>query len=325
MIQTRRIPAADRICAARSGIDPVFLHTPLIRQDELDRATGCRLWAKVECLNPIRSFKGRGTDWFVRSLPGRTAGPQSGLVAASAGNFGQGLAYAAVQRGIAVTIFAAITANPLKIAAMRRLGAEVMLAGADFDAAKAAARAYAARTGALFVEDGDAPEIAEGAGTIAAEITEAGLMPDVMLVPLGNGALLTGVGCWMRAAAPGCKVIGVVARGAPAMQASFLAGRVVQTVSAATIADGIAVRDPVPYAVETMAGVVDEVVAVSEDALRRAMRLTVETLGLAVEPAGVAGLAAVLADRERFQGRTVATILCGGNIAADLLVDLMSA
>jgi threonine dehydratase len=304
-----RALSAARIANAMSVIDPVFLHTPLLRGSSLDRVLGAEVALKVETLNPIRSFKGRGTELFVASLPDRRP-----LVCASAGNFGQGLARAAARREVPVTVFAAERANPLKIAAMRALGAEVRLEGDDFDAAKGAARRYAQSAGAVYVEDGALPEIAEGAGTIALEITESGVTPDAVLVPLGNGALVTGMGTWLRHAAPATRVVAVVAAGAPSMRLSFEQGRPVSTPSAHTIADGIAVREPVPYALECMRGVVDEVITVSDDDIVGAMRLAHEYLGLVVEPAGAAGLAALAATPARWRGTLVATPLCGGNV-----------
>jgi threonine dehydratase len=138
-----------------------------------------------------------------------------------------------------------------------------------------------------------------------------------MLVPLGNGALATGVGAWLRHAAPATRVVAVVAAGAPAMRRSFEARRPVRTATAATIADGIAVREPVPYAVDAMAATVDEVVAADDAAIVRAMRLLHEHVGLVVEPAGAAGLAALVADPARWRGARVATVLCGGNVTRE--------
>ena len=306
-----RAPSADRIADAMSIVDPLFLHSPMLRGSTLDRVTGSELVMKVETLNPIRSFKGRGTELLVASLPDRRP-----LVCASAGNFGQGLARAAARRGLSVTVFAAERANPLKVAAMRALGADVRLDGSDFDAAKAAARRHAESVDARYVEDGALPEIAEGAGTIALELTAAGVVPDAVFVPLGNGALVTGIGTWLRHAVPTARVVAVVAEGAPSMRLSFERGRPVQTPSAATIADGIAVREPVPYALECMRGVVDDVVSVTDGDIVRAMRLAHEHLGLVVEPAGAAGLAALLVHGARWRGAVVATPLCGGNVTA---------
>jgi len=305
----------ERIADAARVIDPVFLNSPLIEQPTANAAFGLRVLAKVETLNPIRSFKGRGAEFWMAGQ----AGGQAPVVAASAGNFGQGLAWAATRRERQATIFAAETANPRKVAAMRRLGAEVRLQGADFDAAKAFARAFAADQGLVFVEDGDDPLIAEGAGTIAKEIVEqAGeraVALDALVVPLGNGALLTGMGTWMRHALPSCRVVGVVAAGAPAMKRSWELGRPQPTESAATIADGIAVREPVAYALACMRDCVDEVVAVDEPAIEAAVAFCREHYGLIVEPAGAAGVAGLLQHGGLFRDRTVATVLCGGNVA----------
>ncbi len=212
-------PSAARIADACASIDPVFTGTPIVRQEAAEAILGCRLVAKVETLNPIRSFKGRGTSWFVHGVA-----THERLVTASAGNFGQGLAYAARARGMKVVVFAATTANPLKIEAMRRLGADVRLEGHDFDAAKAAARRYADGEGARLVVDGDDPAIAEGAGTIAAELTRAGAAPEIILVPLGNGALATGVGAWMKAESPRTRVVAVVAEKAAVDEALLRSG-----------------------------------------------------------------------------------------------------
>jgi threonine dehydratase len=314
MIQQQNAPSADAIRAASDRIDPVFIGSPLIEQHTANAELGLRLFAKVETLNPIRSFKGRGTDWWMQNQPPS----DRPVVSASAGNFGQGLAYSGRARGRRVVIFSATTANPAKVEAMRRLGAEVRQEGRDFDAAKSAARAYAESEDCPFVEDGALRAIAEGAGTIALEITDRlsrdDILLDAVVVPLGNGALLTGVGTWIRSAVPGCRVIGVVAANAPAMKHSFESGRLVSTDTADTAADGIAVRECVPYALDCMKTTVDEVWEVSEEALRRAREFCLTHYGLVVEEAGVAGLAGILEKGGGLKGKTVATILCGGNV-----------
>jgi threonine dehydratase len=199
---------------------------------------------------------------------------------------------------------------------MRGFGAEVRLEGHDFDAAKAAACAFADATGCVFVEDGLHPAIAEGAGTIARELETAGALGDAVLVPLGNGSLVNGVGAWIKARRPATRVIAVVAAGAPAMAASWREGRVVETVQAETIADGVAVRKPVPEALAVMRATVDDVRMVDDASIVQAMRLAFGTLGLVVEPAGAIGLAALLADPELGRGGSVSTVLCGGNVTA---------
>jgi threonine dehydratase len=309
-------PSLDiaRMLTARRHIDPVFLDSPLVDHPALDAELGCTLVSKVETLNPIRSFKGRGAELFAAC----ELQPGAALVCASAGNFGQGLARAAARRGHPCIVFAAETANPVKVEAMRRLGADVRLAGADFDAAKSAARDHAREAGMRFVEDGAEPTIAEGAGTIGVELTAAAPGLEVVTVPLGDGALLAGVGAAIRHNAPQVEIIGVVAEQAPALQLSLAEGRVVETERADTIADGIAARLPVAEALAMLAGRYDAIVAVAEDDIVRAMQLVHDRLGLVLEPAGAVGIAAIMANRQRFRGKRVATILTGSNISREL-------
>lgn len=300
----------DRIREASVAIDPVFRDSPQYVCEPLGTRLGVTTVLKVECLNPIRSFKGRGADYLLHRLRPQAAG----LVCASAGNFGQGMAHAARKRGQPLTVFAAVAANPLKIERMRALGARVVLEGADFDAAKTAAKEHAHRTGALYVEDGLLPEIAEGAGTIAVEL---GRMPeplDAVFVPLGNGSLVNGIGTWVKHNTPATRVIAVCAAGAPAMELSWRAGTPVSTETAETIADGISVRVPVPEALEAMRATVDEVMLVTDQEILAAMRMLFLDVGLVVEPAGAAGVAAVAKRRTEFAGRRVAVPICGGNL-----------
>jgi len=151
--------SVDRIREAATVIDPVFLHTPQYVCEPLSDQLGVTIVLKVESINPIRSFKGRGTDFLLHRL----AGDRTGIVCASAGNFGQGMAYACRKRGRPLTVFAARGANPLKVERMRALGAKVELQGDDFDEAKDAARRHATENGELYVEDGRLGAIAEGA------------------------------------------------------------------------------------------------------------------------------------------------------------------
>jgi threonine dehydratase len=302
----------DRIAQAATLIDPVFLNSPQFLAESLSARLGCRLVVKVETANPIRSFKGRGAEYLAAMMEG-----QPRLVCASAGNFGQGMAFAARKRGLSLTVFAAVSANPLKIERMRGLGAEVRLEGQDFDAAKLAARAFAAEAGARFVEDSRDVETAEGAGTIAIELLRWPEPFDTMLVPLGNGALLAGIARWVKAHQPATQMIGVSASGAPAMERSWRSGRIERFERITTIADGIGVRVPVPEALDDLAGLLDDILLVEDEAMLAAMQLAHQELGLVLEPSGAVGLAALLADGERFRGQLVATILCGGNLTPE--------
>ncbi|MBM3449471.1 MAG: pyridoxal-phosphate dependent enzyme [Armatimonadetes bacterium] len=302
----------DRVAAAARAIDPVFLRSPQFVCEPLGDEVGARLALKVETLNPIRSFKGRGADWLISQAP---AG--SRLICASAGNFGQAMAYACRKRGLPLTVYAANAANPLKVARMRALGAEVILGGADFDTAKDRAREAAAASGARFIEDGLDVETLEGAGTIGLEWLAFPDALDAMIVPLGNGALFSGVARVLKAHRPRPRMIAVQAAGAPAMVESWRAGRPIETERAATIADGIGVRVPIPQTLVDLRDLIDDAVLVSEDTLIAAMRVIHRHAGLVCEPSGAAGVAALIESPDRFRGQRIGTILCGGNVTPE--------
>lgn len=289
-------------------IDPVFLHTPQYRAEPLESVLGCRLLVKVETVNPIRSFKGRGASYFLAGVPSGTR-----LICASAGNFGQAMAYACRSKGVHLIVYASVNASPLKVERMKDLGAEVRLHGEDFDAAKAEAKRVAPLGGIRMVEDSLEAATGEGAGTIGLELLQWSEPLDIVLVPLGNGALLTGVGRWLKAHSPATQVVGVAAVGAPAMVESWQAGRIVEHRTVHTIADGLAVRVPVPEAVADMCGTVDDAILVSDQAMLNGMKLLHQHLGLVVEPSAAVGIAALLEYPVRFMGQSVATVLCGGN------------
>ncbi len=299
-----------RVEEAARTIDPVFLRSPQYACEPLGAALGVALTLKVETVNPVRCFKGRGASFCVSQLEGD--GP---LVCASAGNFGQAMAYACRARGRRLVVFAGVAANPLKIERMRALGAEVRLAGEDFDAAKVEARRWAVEAGLQFVEDGLEAATAEGAGTIGVEMS--GLPLDAMLVPLGNGALLGGVALALRTLVPGVKIVAVQAAGAPAMTESLVGGKIVCHAEMKTIADGIGVRIPIPETIEYLQGMADQFLLVGEDSIVAGMRAIHRHAGLVVEPSGAVGVAALLENPELFQGQRVGTILCGGNLTAE--------
>jgi threonine dehydratase len=291
----------DAILAASTAIDPVFGGSPQFVHDGLSAQLGVPVVVKVETVNPIRSFKGRGTWVAVRGLAGEgRIGADRPIVVASAGNFGQGVAYAARAIDVPAVVFTSRNANRAKIARMRALGATVIESGEDFDDARMASEAYAAEHDAELLVDGDDPRISTGAATLALELTDAiqtGVLPALTIasVPVGNGALINGVGSWFRHASPATRIVGVQAETADAMTRSFAAGRPIDTESAATYADGIASRIAVPRAVELMAGRVDAMLTVSEDALRGAQAALTEALGITVEGAAGASWAGLLA------------------------------
>jgi threonine dehydratase len=303
----------ERIEQAAHTIDPVFRDTPQFTDPQLGLALDREVLLKVETMNPLGSFKGRGADFLARELD-----PRRRLVCATAGNFGQAIAYAARAHGFAgAHVFVPAEVLPSKLARLRTLGAEVTVGGDDEEEVKAAAREYAeGDPRCRFVEDGREAAIAEGAGTIGVELLGSGPI-DAIVVQVGDGALITGIARWVKGHSPGTRVIGVCASGAPAMALSWRAGRVISTEKVETIAQTLAIRQPVPESLERVRALVDDLVLVDDEEMLSAARLIAETLGLLVEPAGAAGIAAVR--RHDPTGERVAAILTGSDPRADVV------
>ena len=320
-------------------IDPVFLDTPMYPCDALGRALGCTVSIKLETANPVRSFKGRGTELVASMLAGQG---RTDVVCASAGNLGQALAWSAGRRGIHVTVVASRWAPVAKLDRIRALGAALELVDGDFEAARERATSIAQRDGVRLVEDSRDLETCEGAATIGLELAagaaqagaaqagaaqagaaqagaaQAGAAQfDTVLIALGGGAMATGVGHVLKTHAPAAEVICVQPSGAPAMTLSWRARRVVTTDSADTIADGVAGRYPIPAVLDDLLVVADDAVLVQEASIVAGLRLLLEHAGLVVEPSAALGVAAVLEDRERFAGRHVVVIICGSNVDLD--------
>jgi len=293
---------------AHAVISPPFVHTPQYICEPLSRLFDCELVLKVETINPIRSFKGRGADYLISKAV------ETELICASAGNFGQAMAYACRKAKKKLIVYASVNANPLKVDRMRLLGANVILFGEDFDAAKEEARKVSRQNNIRFVEDSVDIETLAGAGTIALELTKTFPSIDILLVALGNGALLNGVARIMKEKSPSTKIVAVQAKGAPAMVDSWRADKLISYENIETIADGIGVRLPVEQALQDMKGLVDGARLVEEKSILQAMKLLHEHAGLVVEPSGAVGVAALLENKSDFQSQQVATILCGGNL-----------
>ncbi len=302
-----------RILAARDRIDPVFLDTPQYECEPLGEALGCRVIVKLETLNPVRSFKGRGTETVFARL--QEGGAADAVVCASAGNLGQALAYGGRSRGMGVTVTASAAANPLKLQRMKALGANVILVDGEIEEALEVAARHAAETGAILVEDSKDLGTCEGAATIGVELSDLPGELDEVLISLGAGAMASGVGFALRSLRPSTKIVCVQPEGAPAMTLALRAGRPVEVGAPATIADGVAGRYVIPEVLDDLTAVADDAVLVSEEAIVEAMRLLHQHAGLVVEPAAALGVAAILEDRDRFAGRAVATIVCGSNVS----------
>lgn len=302
----------ERIEAALDQIDPIFRDTPQFVDPCLSRSLARDVVVKVETLNPIGSFKARGASVLVRGLD-----PTTTWVCSTSGNFGQALAYLARERGASVDVFVSPEVPPSKVSRMRALGARVE----RDERPEAVAREHAAASDRrVLVVDGRDPAMAEGAGTIGVELASAGPL-DTALIQVGDGSLISGIACWLKSVSPKTRIVGVCASGAPAMARSVAAGRALTVEGNGTIATALAVTEPVPESVARVAALVDAIVLVDDDDLRPAIDLIRDCLGVLVEPAGAAGVAALLRDRDEPAGNRVAVILTGEGAPAREITD----
>jgi threonine dehydratase len=304
----------ERIRAARRMIDPIFLDTPLYQCDALGRPLGCTVSIKLETANPVRSFKGRGTELVAGLLAGQG---RTAAVCASAGNLGQALGWSGGRRGLEVTVVASRRAPAVKLDRIRALGVALELVDGDFEQARERASDLARQRGIRLVEDSLDIETCEGAATIGLELADTGAPFDTVLIALGGGAMAAGIGYVLKSLSPGVEVVCVQPSGAPAMTRSWHARRVVTTDSYDTIADGVAGRFPIPEVLDDLLAVTDDAVLVSETSIITGMRMLLEHAGLVVEPSAALGVAALLEDPDRFAGRHVVTVICGSNVDLD--------
>lgn len=308
----------NRIAQAARVIDPVLRDSPQFIDQQLCAALGRQVLVKVETVNPVGSFKGRGAAFLAHRLA-EAGGPVPTLVCATSGNFGLAVAYAGRARGMDVHVFVPPDVNPAKLARMTALGAEVRVVRDEGDTVERTLREHVAADPGRMLVTGGEPEIAEGAATIGVELLAAGPF-DAVVLPVGGGGLVTGVARWLKEYAPQTRVIGVSAAGAPAMAASWRAGRPVPA-GADTVAEGIAVHTPRPEAVRRMCALVNDMVLVRDADILRAARLVATTLGILVEPTGAVGLAAVAGNG--VPGERIATVLTGGGPKPHLLPQLL--
>ncbi|MDN5725125.1 MAG: pyridoxal-phosphate dependent enzyme [Propionibacteriales bacterium] len=295
----------DRARQARRFIPDVFLDTPQYEDDGLSAALACPVTVKVESLNPVRSFKGRGVGFALRDLP-----PGGTVVCSSSGNFGQAVAFLGRLRGAKVRIHTPLQLNPVKRARMLAFGADLVASDGDLDDARRAAVQDANTTGAHLIVDGVDPAVAEGAATIAEELIGHDTF-DAIVAPVGDGSLICGLALWLRAHAPRTRIIGVNPSSTPAMYESWRAGRPVEVESSSGFAEGISVPCPHPEALARVTRLVDDIVLVNDQELREGMDLIATHLALLAEPAGAAGIAAIA--HRRVHGDRIATIISGAN------------
>ena len=317
------VPTLADVLRARAAIAPYLRPTPTIEAAALGAALGCRAYLKCENLTPTGAFKVRGGVNLISTLtPEERA---RGVIAVSTGNHAQSVAYAARLFGVRAVIYMPAEANPLKVAATRGLGAEVVLTGRDFDEARVAAEERAAREGMRYIHSANEPLLIAGVGTYALELLEAVPDLDVIFVPVGAGSGVLGTATVARAVNPAIRVVGVQSEGAPAVYLSWKEGRYVETERIATFAEGLATRQPFELPLQLLPRLVDELMLVSDDELRAGILLLLETARQLVEGAGAAPVAAALRRKEELAGKKVGLVLSGGNITLDQLRQLLAA
>jgi len=302
------VPQLADVEAARARLEGVARVTPVYRSETLSRECGREVHLKAENLQRTGSFKIRGAYNRLTSLD--DAQRAAGVVAASAGNHGQAVAWAAREIGAKARIFMPHDAAMAKVEATRHYGAEVELTGPAIEEALEAAQAYVAETGAMFIHPFEDPAIIAGQGTIGLELVEQVKGLDTVLIPIGGGGLASGISLALRAAKPGLQIVGVQAAGTLPGGSGF------------TIADGIAVKKPGELTMSILGETLDEIVSVTDEEISEAIVLLLERTKLVVEGAGAVGVAALLNGKCDGRG-TVVPIISGGNIDATLLISVM--
>jgi threonine dehydratase len=315
------VPDLADVLAARRRIEPYLRPTPLYRYPALDTLTGARVQVKHENHQPVGAFKVRGGVNLVSQLTEDER--RRGVIAASTGNHGQSVAYAAEALGVRAVICVPERANPVKVESMQALGAELVFHGADFDEAREHCEKLAAEHRYRYVHSGNEPALIAGVATYTLEILEASPDVEAIVVPVGGGSGASGACLVANAVRPSIEVIGVQSEAAPAAYRSWRAGAPVADTTS-TFAEGLATRTAFELPQQIMRDRLDDFVLVTEEALRDATRLMIEKTRNLVEPSGAAPLAAVLSAPGRFRGRNVALICSGGNISPAQLAALLA-
>ncbi len=305
--------------AAAKRIAGAIVRTPTMYSRTLSQITGAEIWLKFENQQFTAAYKERGA---LNALLLMGEEPRSrGVIAASAGNHAQGLSYHGSRLGVPVTIVMPRTTPHVKILQTEAVGGKVVLEGETYDEAYEYARSMERQLGLTFVHPFDDPVVAAGQGTVALEMLADALEIETLVVPIGGGGLISGMGVVAKAQTPPVEVIGVQARLFPSMY-SKIKGEALPC-GGDTLAEGIAVKEPGAFTSRVVEQVVDDIVLVGEADLEEAVSLLLQIEKTVVEGAGAAGLAAVLAHRERFAGKKVGLVLCGGNIDTRLLANVL--
>ncbi len=314
------ITVAD-VLRARQRIAPYLVPTPAHRYPALEKQIGFNLWIKHENHQPTGAFKVRGGVNYCGTLS--PAERQNGVIAASTGNHGQSVAFAARLYGIPAKIVVPEGANPDKVRAIQNFGADIIHFGKNYEECKRHAEELAASTGIRYVSAGDEPLLIAGVATYALELLETAPELDAIYVPVGGGSGASGCCIVGHAVRPGLKVIGVQSAHAPAVYESWKTGSHVTTDTADTFAEGLATLSPFELPLGILRRELDDFVLVTDDELRDAIRMLLTYTHNIAEGAGAAAFAAAWREREKWQGKNVGVIMSGGNLTMEQLRDIL--
>ena len=316
------VPTLADVYRARNVIQPYLTPTPLLEPVGLADRLGCTVFVKCENLQPTGAFKVRGGITMMSRLS--EAERARGVVAASTGNHGQSIAYAARMYGAKAIVFVPERPNPLKVQAMERLGATIIKEGVDFDECFAASRRYANDHDMHWVHSANEPNLIAGVATATLEVMEAVPDLDAIFVPIGGGSGLCGACVVGKAINLDLQVIGVQAEGAPAAYESWRRRELLELSTADTFAEGVATRTGYELPARILWDTVDDIMLVSDAELRRAILTMLETTRMLAEGAGAAGLAGLFKRRTEFSGKNVAVMLSGGNLTLEALTQALN-
>jgi len=316
-------PTFADVLSARSIVSKYLRPTPFLRSLDLSKQLGFEAFVKCENLQPVGAFKVRGGINLISRLSAEEK--KRGVITASTGNHGLSIAYASSLFGVKATIGAPVGSNPYKIQAIKDFGAHVELHGKDFDEARLWVENQAHERGHRYIHSANEPLLIAGVGTLYLEIIED--LPDVdaIFVPVGGGSGASAACIVAKTVNPSIKVIGVQSEGAPAVYESWKTGRMVEKEKIETFADGLATRVPFELTMTIMRRLIDEIILVSEEDLKRAILLLLETTHQVAEGAGAASTAGAIKMHRDVKGKKVALVLSGGNLTLEMLRTIIQA
>ena len=315
-------PSTAEMESSLSIIREFLSITPLNIENDLSTLTETTTYVKHEYKSPVNSFKARGALTLVHRLS--RSGSVKKVITASTGIHGSAMAYACQKFDLPITVVVPEGADESKVALIRKFDADLQFLGRDLDEAKNQILEWTLPKGHLFIEDGAVPEIVVGTATIGYEIAQQSDEDlDVVIVPVGNGSLISGIGTALKEKNPSIRVISVQSEEAPCMTYSFREKKPVNTDSCNTFAGGIAVRVAIPQAVDLMLDVVDDAILVSENDLKRAMGLFLKNVGVLVEGAGAAALAGALKLKDDLKGKSICLLATGCNVDSFLEQEIL--